>query len=105
MSTQYAVPLHEQEKSLPDKIVGYAGPFDSLENAKDWALHYNFKNNRVADIDAIDTNEQLEWRIVAVEPEVYTDQNCTYEPLDDVYIPFDADYEEEDFFPFDETEY
>lgn len=88
--TQYVVPLCEQERGMPDKVAGYAGPFDSETEACDWKLHYNHKNNGTIDIDA---DEQPEWRIIAVSPEVYTDQNCTYEPLDDVYVPWDSDDE------------
>jgi hypothetical protein len=91
MSTQYVVPLHEQEKGLPDKVAGYAGPFDTDAEACDWKLHYNHKNNPF--MDEVIEELQPEWRIVAVSPEVYTDQNCTYEPLNDVYIPWDSDYE------------
>lgn len=85
---QYVVPLHEQERNMPDKVAGYAGPFDTETEACDWKFHYNHKNNPF-----MDSAEQPEWRIVAMTPEVYTDQNCTYEPLDDVYEPWDADDE------------
>lgn len=58
--TTYVVPMYESERGWGGKIDGYAGPFSTLEEAKEFAMRYNQTHN----------NEPVtpDWYIAAMEP-------------------------------------
>jgi hypothetical protein len=67
----YVVPMYESVRGWGSKLDGYAGPFDTLGNAKAFQTAYNTKNNPPMDVAP-------DWYIVALEPEIFTGQTCDY---------------------------
>jgi len=67
---QYVVPMYESERGWGAKIDGYAGPFESHEEALAFQRAYNLKNN----------NEKItpDWYIRALEPTTYNGHKCDY---------------------------
>lgn len=67
---QYVVPMYESERGWSAKIDGYAGPFDSLEEANTFRTKYNLKYN----------NEKVvpDYYIAAIDPVPYASQTCDY---------------------------
>lgn len=68
--TKYAVPMYESELGWGSKIDGYAGPFGSWEDAKAFQKAFNLKHNSAQVVP--------DWYIAALEPVVYTAQDCSY---------------------------
>lgn len=66
----YAVPMLESEAGWGRKVDGYAGPFDTLEEAQAFQTAYNKKWN--------DEPETPEWYITALDPVEYAWQKCEY---------------------------
>ena len=63
---KYVVPMLESERGWGQKIDGYAGPFETLESAVEWAREYNQKHN--------DEKSVPDWYMVALTPQVHTNQ-------------------------------
>ena len=67
---QYVVPMYESERGWGSKIDGYAGPFDTFEEAQTFRVAYNQKHNNAPVVP--------DWYIAALEPVEYRDQTCDY---------------------------
>lgn len=66
----FVVPMFESERGWGCRIDGYAGPFNTLSEAKMYQDSYNKKyNNETSTPD---------WYIVAEDPIAYTHQKCEY---------------------------
>lgn len=67
---KFVVPMLESERGWGQKIDGYAGPFDTFDQADVFRAEYNGKNNseqRVPD-----------YYIMALTPTPHTGQVCDY---------------------------
>jgi len=67
---QYVVPMYESERGWGAKVDGYAGPYDSYEDAIGFVSAYNLKYN----------NEPTtpDYYIKALTPVEYAGQKCDY---------------------------
>jgi len=68
--TQYVVPMFESERGWGCKIDGYAGPFDTLEDAEAFEVKFNLKHNNLP--------KAPDYYIMAMEPVPYRSQECSY---------------------------
>lgn len=66
----FVIPMRESERGWGSKIDGYAGPFNTVEEANDWASRYNRKYN--------DETVVPDYYIAADPPVKYVNQNCDY---------------------------
>jgi hypothetical protein len=68
--TKYVVPMYESERGWGAKIDGYAGPFDTREDADAFRAAYNAKNNNL--------DHAPDWYIAALAPVEFSHQDCCY---------------------------
>lgn len=73
--TQHIVPMLESERGWGNKIDGYAGPFHSLQAAKNFQREYNRVNNNA--------DRAPDWYIVALDPKPHCGERCEYR----TYVP------------------
>ncbi len=67
---KYVVPMFESESGWGSKIDGYAGPFETKEQAEAFRKAYNNKWNNEKEVP--------DWYIMALEPVIYNGQICNY---------------------------
>lgn len=66
----FVVPMFESERGWGSKIDGYAGPFETLEEADKFEHAYNLKHNNESTVP--------DYYIMALEPVRYVNQKCDY---------------------------
>jgi hypothetical protein len=67
---QYVIPMYESERGWGSKIDGYAGPFNSSEEAFTFMHAYNRKYNSESIVP--------DYYIAALDPVVFKGQKCDY---------------------------